>query len=181
MKKRSLLCFVCVAMLFSLASCAKTRYTVTVEDQIFEVRGSAKRAKQVAVLENDKTIWKKSVKIDKSVGDRGGDYGFVATDLNFDGKTDLMIADNVSGECTSYTCYLQNPDGGFTYSEALSKLYNIRVKPETQALLAFSHNTEYISKQDHIITDAATQFVWKDGTLTPERRVSLAYYSETKA
>jgi hypothetical protein len=118
----------------------------------------------------------------KEVGARGGSYGFVATDLNFDGLTDCMIANKVSGECVSYLCYLATNDGPpFVYSEPLSALYNLQANPEKQTLFAFSHNKETLVEDFYTVTDATTQYVWKDGTLTPERQLSLRYYSETGA
>ena len=186
MKKRILLWLLCAAILLALPSCAKERhellYSVTVGELTFDVRGSGTRAKQIVVKSDDEILWQKSIKVDKSVGSRDGDYGFVATDLNFDGQTDWMIARDVSGECISYLCYLQNAEGdGFTHSEELSALYNVKADPSKRVLLAFSHTTEDISKQEYIITDTATQYVWKDGALTPERCISLKYYSETKS
>jgi hypothetical protein len=37
-------------------------------------------------------------------------------------------------------------------------------------------NDEY-----YTVTDTTTQYIWKDGKLTPERLLSLRYYSETQA
>jgi hypothetical protein len=145
MKRRFLLCLLCVSILLSFVSCAIERhdllYTVTVGNRTFAVRGTEERAKQIVVKENDTIIQCTRVKIDKKIGTRNGNYGFVATDLNFDGLTDFMIADDVSGECVSYLCYLAT-DGGskFVYSESLSNLYNIQVNTEQQTLFAFSHN-----------------------------------------
>ena len=186
MKKRILLLLLCAATLLSTAACAKERHdllhTVTVGTYTFDVRGTEDHAKQVVVKQNGKFLWSKSLKIDKSVGHRNGSYGFVATDLNFDGLTDFMIADKISGECVSYLCYLATNDGPpFVYSEDLSSLYNIQTNPEKQVLFAFSHNTEEISNRAYTVTDTTTQYIWKDGELTPERHLSLCYYSETEA
>ena len=185
MKTKIISLLLCLATLLSMASCARyiLLYTETIGNLTFEVRGTNDHAKQVLVKENGKEIWSKSFKIHKNVGARDGKYGFVATDLNFDGLTDFMIADEISGECVSYSCYLATNDGPpFVYSANLSDLYNIQVNPEKQTLFDFSHNTEETADGEYYtVTDTTTQYVWKDGTLTPERHVYLRYYSETNA
>lgn len=186
MKKRILIFILCVAALLSLASCAKERfdelYSETVGELTFVVRGTDPRAKQIVVKSGDEILWAKKVKINKSVGALDGSYGFLATDLNFDGTTDFMIADEVSGDCISYLCYLWDAEEQtFKRSDALSDLYNVKPDPEKKSLLGFSHISEKISKQDVVITDTATRYVWKDGELTPERCIALTYYSETES
>ena len=185
MKTKIISLLLCLAALLSTASCARHSllFTETVNGLTFEVRGKNDHAKQVLIKKDGKELWSKSLKIDKSVGSRDGKYGFVTTDLNFDGLTDFMIADEVSGECISYLCYLASNDGpAFVYSEELSNLYNIQANPEKQTLFAFAHNTEETADSEHYtVTDTVTQYVWKDGTLTPERHVYLRYFSETNA
>ena len=186
MKKRALMILLCIALLLSVASCATERfdelYSETVGELTFFVRGSGTRPKQIVVKQGEEIVWAKRVKVSKDIGTRGGNYGFTATDLNFDGMTDLMIADEISGDCVSYLCYLWDAEKStFQYSEALSDLYNVKPDAEKKALLGFTHISEKISKQEVVITDTATMYLWKDAVLTPDRRISLTYYSETDA
>ena len=186
MKKRALILILCFSLLLPLASCARERfdelYTETVGELTFAVRGKNTRPRQIVVKRGEEILWAKKVKVKKDLGAQGGNYGFVATDLNFDGTTDFMIADEISGDCISYLCYLWNTEKEtFQYSKELSELYNIRPDSEKKALRGFTHVSEKISRREVVITDAATMYIWKDGALTPERRISLTYYSETDA
>ncbi len=188
--KKSILCLLlCAITLLSLASCAREKYdllySVDVGDTTYCVRGSDARAKQLVVKKGDEILWAKKVKVDREVGALGGSYGFEATDLNFDGVTDLMIASEVEGDCISYLCYLWDAkQNDYLLSEELGGLYNVRANAELKAVFGFSHAHEdekaYLDVPAATIdSDIATKYVWKDGKLLPQMRTSVTFYSET--
>lgn len=190
MKKLWILLLLAVSVLLSLASCAAERYDglYAVDDEsglTFTVRGSGTRPKQISVKRGEELLFTAKVKIPKGLGRMGGDYGFFVLDLNFDGHSDFMIADGVSGDCTSYLCYLYQPDlGTYVRSDALSGLCNVKADPELEAVFAFTHT--YTTEEayldvpaTYISTDTTTKYKWKDGVLTPHSRASITYYSET--
>ena len=189
MKKRILLCLLCAVTLLSFASCASEKYdllySTEVGDITYCVRGSGTRAKQIVLKQGDDILWAKKVKVEKDVGALDGDYGFEALDLNFDGTTDFMIANAVAGDCVSYLCYVWNTEEeDYVLSEELTGLCNVKADAELQAIFGFSHTYE---REDayadvpaaSITTDCSTKYIWKDGKLMPEIRVSVTYYSET--
>lgn len=188
--KKLLIVLLCISMLTTLVSCGAESgdllYSVHHEDgKTYCVRGSGTRAEQLVVKAGDEVLWSVGVDVSKKVGDRGGSFGFSADDLNFDGYRDLSIATDVDGDCSSYKCYLYNPSSGkYDYSKVLSDLYNVKADAKLKAVFGFTHS--YKSEPAYldvpacfISTDSATKYVWKDGVLTPEMRVSMVYYSET--
>ena len=144
MKMRWLLLLVTLSILLSLAACSGERYDglYAVDDEsglTFTVRGSGTRPKQISVKRGEELLFTAKVKIPKKLGSLGGDYGFSAVDLNFDGHTDFMIASDVSGDCTSYLCWLYNADAQtYEASQDLSGLYNIKADAELKAFISSS-------------------------------------------
>ena len=73
------LCLLCMALLFPLTSCTE-RYDLLYSEEhdgiTYCVRGTGNTAKQVVVKEGDKVLWYQGVKIDGSVGNLNGNYGF---------------------------------------------------------------------------------------------------------
>ena len=189
MKKRLLCLALCAILLLPLASCAGERYDllyeVTLDDVTYCVRGSGTRAKQLVVKSGDEVLWSKRVKVKKSVGTVKGTYGFLAEDLNFDGHRDLVIATDLVGDCMANLCFLYDAaSGSYVKSEELSALYNVRANSDLKAVFGFMHTyTTEPAYQDvpasSISTDTATKYVWKDGVLTPDIRVSITFYSES--
>ncbi len=189
MKKRFLLIFLALLASLSLSACGKEPYdllhTVEYGGRAYCVRGSSMRAKRIVVKEGEEVIWSKRVKVDTSVGTQGGDYGFEVLDLNFDGFADFMIANDVSGDCVSYLCWLwDNEEGDYVKSESLTGLCNVRTNEELQAVFGFEHT--YDTEKAYLdvpatstTSDITTKYVWKDGILTPDIRISITYFSET--
>ncbi len=192
MKKTALLLLLCACLLLSLAACAGERYSAlyAVDDAnglTFSVRGSGTRPKQITVKKGDELLFSTKVDISKNVGRLGGDFGFDAVDLNFDGHTDFFIVDEVLGDCESCLVWLYDPaTDDYLPSQELTGLYNVKADAELKAVFTFDH----IYKEDKAYkdvpatyesTDAATKYVWKDGVLTPDIRVSITYYSEVDA
>ena len=190
MKLRLFSLLIALSVLLSLASCSGERYDglYAVDDEgglTFTVRGSDTRPKQISVKRGDTLLFTTKVKIPKKLGRLGGDYGFSAVDLNFDGHTDFMIANAVSGDCISYLCWLYNAEAQ-TYepSAELSGLCNIKADASLKALFAFTHT--YTAEKayldvpaSHVTVDSTTKYVWENGKLTPEIRATVTYYSET--
>ena len=189
MIRRSILCLLALLMLLSFAACGKEQYDLVYavdQDQLaYCVRGSEKRAKQIVVKMGEEILWSEKVKVDKDVGRQGGTYGFSVLDLNFDGHKDFMIANDVAGDCISYICWLWNTEKNtFEKSEALTGLCNVKTDENLKAVFGFSHRFEreeaYLDVPETTVsTDTATKYIWKDGVLTPEIRVSITHYSET--
>ncbi|MBE6554303.1 MAG: hypothetical protein E7666_08180 [Ruminococcaceae bacterium] len=189
MKKRILCFLLCAITLLSLVACASEKYdllySVDVGDVTYCVRGSGTRAKQIVLKKGDEIVWAKKVKIDSEVGNLGETFGFEATDLNFDGVTDFMIASEIDKDCISYLCYVWNAEKEtYQLSEELGKLYNVKADTELKAIFGFSHTHEtekaYLDvPAASIDTDIATKYVWKDGKLLPQMRTSVTFYSET--
>ena len=124
-------------------------------------------------------MWSQTVDVDKKVGNLHNTYGLVVEDLNFDGNADIKVAEKVSGDCVSYSCWLYDANSGsYQKSEAFNGLYNVKADAERKAVLAFSQS---IVKEDGATTttDSTTQYLWKDGALVPNMRLSLSYYSES--
>ena len=189
MKTRVFVFLLSLLLLLPLASCAGERYDalyVTDADNglTYSVRGSGTRARQITVKRGEELLFAEKIKVDKKVGRQGGSYGFEVIDLNFDGLLDMMIVDQVAGEQKRYLCWLANADGTYTKSEELSGLCNLQADTKLEAIRSFTHTfTREKAYQDvaaaTISTDTATQYVWVDGVLTPNVRVSITYYSET--
>ena len=190
MKKRILLLILCISMLASLIACGSESYdllySVNHEDgKTYCVRGSGTQAKQLVVKSGEEVLWSVKVDVSDEVGNQGGTFGFAADDLNFDGYRDLTIYTDVSGDCYTSKCYLYNPSSGkYDYSSVLSQLNNVKGDANLKAVFGFEHTYKsepaYLDVPAcYISTDAATKYVWKDGALTPEIRVSITYYSET--
>ncbi|MBR3895091.1 MAG: hypothetical protein IKJ35_08085 [Clostridia bacterium] len=189
MKKRILCFLLCAVTLLSLVSCANEKYdllySVNVGDVTYCVRGSGTQAKQIVVKKGDEILWAKKVKVDSKVGNLGETYGFEATDLNFDGVTDFMIACKVEKDCTSYLCYVWSAEKEtYLLSEDLGKLYNVKADPELKAIFGFSRTHEeekgYLDAPPATIdSDIATKYIWKDGKLLPQMRTSVTFYSAT--
>ena len=190
MKKRIFAGICCLMVLLTLASCARERhdllYSVEVGELTYCVRGTDTRAKQVVVKRGDAIVFAQRVKVDAEVGSRGGNYGLSVQDLNFDGYDDVMIANEVYGDCTAYICWLWDTQkASFVRSEELSGLCNVVADAEKKAVFAFSHTFEreraYLDVPEATITtDITTKYVWTDGVLTPNIRISLTHYSETE-
>lgn len=188
MRKKILLLLLCAALLLPLASC-KERYDLLYSEEhdgiTYCVRGTGNTAKQIVVKEGDKVLWYQGVKIDGSVGNLNGNYGFSVLDLNFDGQLDLMIAQKVEGELVSYLCFLKDPDAfNYQLSEELSELVNIKVDERLKAIFGFSQSVTYEQeygdeKPYKVSTDTTTKYVWEDGKCIPHTRVSLSYFEKT--
>ena len=189
MKIKILSLILCLTFLLTLASCAFERHdllhSIEIDGVTYCVRGSGTRAKQLVVKRGDDVLWAKSVKVAKAVGLQGGEFGFDAVDLNFDGAVDLMLATDVDGDRLSYVCYLYDAEKEtYVKSDVLAPLYNIRTDAELKAIFGFDHTykTEKAYAdvpETYTSADVATKYVWKDGALVPEIRVSLTYFSET--
>lgn len=189
MKKRVLLILLTLAALLTCLGCGKESHDLLREiecgGRVYCVRGSNMRAKRIVVKENGEVVWSKRVKVDSSVGTRNGTYGFDVLDLNFDGFVDFMIADDVSGDCTSYKCWLWDAEqGDYVLSEALTGLCNVVTDVRLQAVFAFTHTYETEKAYADVpatstTADCTTKYIWKDGVLTPSIRASITYFSET--
>lgn len=189
MKKKIAVLLVVLLLLSTLAACAGERhdllYETTVGDIVYRVRGSGTRAKQIVLLSGGEIIWEQGVKVSKSVGTQEGTYGFEVLDLNFDGNNDFMIANDVAGDCVSYTCWLWDAEKKtYSLSKELSGLCNIAVREELSAVFAFTHTYEV--EQSYTDTpasstacDTTTKYEWIDGKLTATVRASITYYSES--
>lgn len=191
MKKRLLLLLLSLCLCASLlASCAAEKhdslYYVDAGGFTFGVRGSGTRPKQLVVKKGEEIIFSQNLKISKKVGTRGGNYGFEALDLNFDGHVDMMIADELVGECLYYQCWLWNATTNkFEKSEALTGLANIKVDEKLQAIFAFETDIKSTPAPSTgysdltVIRDTTTKYVWEDGVFHPSIATSITYYSET--
>ena len=160
-------------------------YSVEHDGTTYCVRGTDTQAKQLVVKKGDEVLWSKSISVSEKVGARDGSYGFSADDLNFDGYRDLAIPTDVSGECSTYVCYLYNAQKKtYVYSEELSALYNVKSDATLKAVFGFSQTSTYEpAYQDVpagvITSDIATMYTWEKGVLTPNMRVSITHYPET--
>lgn len=189
MKTRVFAFLLSLLLLLPLASCAGERYdalyvTDAENGLTYSVRGAGTRAKQITVKRGEELLFAERIKVNKKVGSLGGTYGFEVIDLNFDGLLDMMIVDEVAGEQKRYLCWLANADGSYTKSEELSGLCNLKAYEKLQAVRSFSHSFESEKAYSDVAaatisTDAATQYVWVNGILTPSIRISITYYSET--
>ena len=190
MKKRIVAGLICLLVLLGCVSCARERhdllYSTEQGDLTFCVRGNTTRPKQIVVKRGEEILLAQKIKVDSSVGSLDGSYGLTVLDLNFDGHNDVMVANDVFGECVSYLCWLwDNENSQFVKSESLSGLCNISVNTEKKSVFAFSHTFEreraYLDvPETTIATDITTKYVWTDGVLTPNIRISLTHYSETE-
>lgn len=189
MKKRFLLILLVLASLLTSVGCGKESHDLLREiecgGRVYCVRGSNMRVKRIVVKENDEVIWSKRVMVDSAVGTRNGTYGFEVLDLNFDGFVDFMIADDVSGDCTSYKCWLWDTnEGDYVLSESLTGLCNVVTDVRLQAVFAFTHVYETERAYADVpatstTADSTTKYIWKNGVLTPSIRASIIYFSET--
>ena len=95
MKMRLLLLLITASLLLSLAACSGERYDglYAVDDEsglTFTVRGSGSRPKQISVKRGEELLFTTKVKIPKSIGRLGGDYGFsIRSDINITRCTTL--------------------------------------------------------------------------------------------
>ena len=184
--KKQIAFLLMLLMLLPLAtSCGGERYSLlysTEEGGItYCVRGRGDRPKQILAKQGEEILWSSAVKVARGTGDFEGSYGLEILDLNFDGKLDVMIPTDKKGDRTAYACWLQNADGsGYTYSEELSALYN--VKADTLRLAVFGFAQTSVTKTDKYGVDYAasvdttTKYVWRGGKLIPQIRVSLTHY-----
>lgn len=170
--------------LLSAVSCAsgsRLLYSIPDGDRVCEIYGNDGRPAYISVTQNGTQIWKKELKVKKSVGEQGGTYGFEVLDLNFDGRNDLKIAIDANGEQLTELYFLQTEDGSYQKTDLFSGLYTVGVNPGEQAIFSFSHTYQTGKAENntevYISTDTTTAYVWKDGVLKPYRRVSLTYYS----
>ncbi len=191
MKKRLLLLLVATSLLLSLVGCGtQERYdllhTVELDGLTYNVRGSGFRAKQITVKKGEELLWITSVKVNKDVGSQRGNYGLMIDDLNFDGKRDVALATDVSGDCLVYDCWLWDEESAsYQKNKKLSGLGNVKADADMKAIFSFTQSqtiTKAPSPNLPDITttiDSATKHIWVDGVLTPEMRLSSIYYSET--
>lgn len=185
-------CFaVLLAMLLSLcalSSCAEPYRKLYEEEQnglSYCVRGFSGKPQHLVIKQNDKILLSVSIESDATVRNLDEKYGLLLTDLNFDGKTDVLLPVHRADECVEYVVFLQSANGeAFEKSEELSGLCNLRADPDRQAVFAFSHT--YTTEEAYgdtpsvsVSTDRATKYVWKNGTPEPEMYVAITYYSET--
>jgi hypothetical protein len=185
MKKTIAFLLLLLMLLPFAASCKAERFSLLYSTEVggvtYCVRGNGDRPRQVVIKQGDKVLWASKVKVSRSVGNLGESYGLEIVDLNFDDLPDLMIPTAVDGECVSYACWLQNSDGkGYTYSKELSALQNVHADPDRLAVFGFAHSyweeTDQESPDRIISTDTTTKYVWKDGDLQPQIRVSITHY-----
>lgn len=176
---------VMLLLIATLASCASATplYSTTDGARAYAVHGGS-RPKRIRVSENGETVWDTRVSVKKTVGEQNGTYGLEILDLNFDGLNDIKLTTSVEGSMMTNACYLRVANGGYEYSEELSKLCNVKTDAEQKAIFSFSHtysadDQEYSdAKPSHTWSDITTAYVWEDGALKPYRRVWLTYYSE---
>lgn len=174
-----------LCLLLPLASCSSEQqllYSVADGDRTCAVYGKNGRPTRIAVSQNGEVIWDQTVRVDASVGDLGGDYGFAVIDLNFDGKNDLKIAVEASGEQLTERVFLQTSGGEYEETDAFEGLYTLGTYPEEQAVFSYTHSYRIEPATDsdpetYITTDTTTAYTWKNGSLAPYRRISLTYYS----
>ena len=172
-----------------LASCGERYdplYSTEADGLTYVVRGSDDRARQIVVKLGDEVVWKTSIHGNRKVGNYKGVWGVEIMDLNFDGTKDIVITRAIDGDVADVDCYLWNQEkNSFRLSEELSSLSNVCARPQDKSLLAFDHSlVTHAATADlpetYVSTDRVTKYVWKDGILLPERRVSLSYDSEHK-
>lgn len=181
----SVVCLSAACLLLPLSSCSSGQqllYSVADGDRTCTVYGSNGRPSRIAVSQNGETIWDKKVKVEKSVGALGGSYGFAVLDLNFDGKNDLKIAVEASGDQLTERVFLQTENGEYEESDAFEGLYTLGAYPAEQAVFSFTQSYEVeqaagSEPESYVSTDTTTAYVWKNGALAPYRRLSLTYYS----
>ncbi len=192
MKKRLLLILLGICIFTSLlSSCAPTErydslYYVDPGEFTFGVRGTGTRVKQLVIKKGEEILLLENLKVSKNVGSRGGNYGLEVLDLNFDGHMDVMVADNLIGECLYYQCWLWNAQSSaFEKSEELTGLANIKTDEKLQAVFAYSTETKSTPSPDPeeadytIIRDTTTKYIWEDGVFHASIAASITYYSET--
>ncbi len=174
-----------VLLISALASCTASAplYSTEVGTRTYAVHGG-NRPNRIVVSEGGVTVWESKVSVKKTVGDRNGTYGLEILDLNFDGRSDIKLITDVDGSVMANVCYLQQEDGSYALSDALSALCNVGIDSEKKAVFSFAHGysedkKEYLdAPPSHISTDVTTAYTWENGALKPYRRVSLTYYSE---
>ena len=174
-----------LACLLPLASCSSGQqllYSVADGDRTCQVYGKNGRPGRIAVCQGSTQIWETKVKVEKSLGALGGDYGFAVLDLNFDGRNDLKIAVAAAGDQRTERVFLQTEDGSYEESDLFAGLYTLGTNSEEQAVFSFTQSYQHEDAvgdypESYITTDTTTGYVWKDGTLAPYRRISLTYYS----
>ncbi len=189
-RMRMLSILLLLSILCSLVSCSGERYKgkVVIDDAqglTFSARGSDKRIKQVTVKRGEELLFSEKVKVDRKVGTLGGSYGFQVLDLNFDGRSDMMLVDKVAGEEMRYICWIAGEDGSYTRHPELTGLCNVAVDEKLKMVMSYRHSYEVTEGGDGrpdstVTTDTVTRYIWENGELVPFRRVSLTYYSETE-
>ena len=185
MKKTIALLMILLMILPLAVSCKAERFSLlysTEADGItYCVRGNGNRPKQILAKRGDKILWVSKVSVARNLGDLGGNYGLEILDFNFDSRPDVMIPTTANGECVSYACWIQNEDGsGYTYSEELSSLCNPKTDAELLAVFGFSKTSLKKTDKNGVDymapTDTTTKYVWREGNLQPQIRVSLTHY-----
>ncbi len=180
--------FAAILLLTVLSSCSEPYRKLYEEEQdgiTYCVRGFSGKPRHLVIKRGDRILFSVSIESDASVRALDEKYGLLLTDLNFDGKTDVLLPVRRTGECIEYVVFLQSEDGeAFTKSEELSGLCNLRADADRTAVFAFSHT--YTTEKAYgdtpsvsVSTDRATKYVWENGIPEPEMYVSITYYSET--
>ena len=185
MKKTIVLLMILLMLLPLAVSCKAERfsllYSIEANGVTYCVRGQGNRPKQILAKRGEEILWESKVSVARDLGDLGGDYGLKILDLNFDSRPDVMIPTTANGECVSYACWLQNDDStGYTYSEELSALCNLKIDTELLAVFGFSQTSLKKTDKDGVDymapMDTTTKYVWREGKLLPQIRVSLTHY-----
>ncbi|MBQ9132079.1 MAG: hypothetical protein IJX62_06385 [Clostridia bacterium] len=187
MKKTICILLLCLLTLTTI-SCAnsgfKTYYSKEIDGITYSIRGKSEARLQLYITQGEKVLLSEKLTRSKNLGDPAEDFGLQVLDLNFDGALDVMLPTGKDGDCVSYSCFLKNATGdGYTYSAELSALCNLRTDEDLLAVFGFSHTflrEEYPDSPDYTVsTDTTTKYVWREGKLQPQIRVSLSYYSQT--
>ena len=184
--RRALCVLFSALLLLPLAACsAKDAAMLTDGERRVELVGGFWTPKTVRVVDarTGEEIWSESVKIDRSVRKLGKDWGLQCVDLNFDGRNDLLVATDVSGERTKQLCFLQQEDGGYLRSDDLSGLCNLHADPASRSVLSYSESSESVKsalngKFYRVDTDSVVQFLVEGNRVTPWKSVSLVHYTE---
>lgn len=161
-------------------------HTYEADGLTYTVRGNNGRPRQIVVKLGETVVWQQAVNVNRKVGNYKNCYGFEIMDLNFDGTKDVVLTVKLDGDVADVRCWLWNSEKNtFRFSEELSSLNNVMADKNMKAIFAFEH--EYVFREatkdlpdTYVSTDKVTKYVWANGALIPERRVSLSYESEHK-
>lgn len=173
-----------VLMLFAafLPSCASKSvlYQTEINGATAEVIRASGKSREVRVTDGDTLLWSDTVAVDASVKDLTGGALLRVADLNFDGKSDLLLTVSQTGECTGQVCFLSDASGTYARCAALDGLCNLSADAESGTFYSFEHTRKSGNVPGtYVSTDAATEYSWENGTPVPLVRVSLSYFSET--